>query len=391
MSRKLWKLAQSDKEAAATLAESCEIDPFLSLLLYSRGFSDDEQIYDFLHPDAMLSDPFELIDMEAAAERVEQAIEGFEKIAVFGDYDADGVTAAALLYLYLRERGANVVCILPDRIRDGYGLSPEAVERLFDSGVRLIVTVDNGIAALDAAARAKELGIDLVVTDHHRPGDKTIERPILNHTDSSASSTCEIIAEMIHYTSSPDPIALSPLFATFMLSGMFLDTNFFKSSATGARTFEAAEILKGFGADNVKADSFLKDDLTEYQTISQAFSEAESVYPGVLVACLNDDDDPLEDATISKIAVQCMMAKGVHASFAIARISSKAVKISARSDGTINVQLLAEKLGGGGHFEASAAVFLNTAPSIVKSKVIDVLKNYLDLATSDNANKGGAA
>ena len=86
-----------------------------------------------------------------------------------------------------------------------------------------------------------------------------------------------------------------------------------------------------------------------------------------------------------------MMAKGVHASFAIARISSKAVKISARSDGTINVQLLAEKLGGGGHFEASAAVFLNTAPSIVKSKVIDVLKNYLDLATSDNANKGGAA
>ncbi len=171
MSRKLWKLAQSDKEAAATLAESCEIDPFLSLLLYSRGFSDDEQIYDFLHPDAMLSDPFELIDMEAAAERVEQAIEGFEKIAVFGDYDADGVTAAALLYLYLRERGANVVCILPDRIRDGYGLSPEAVERLFDSGVRLIVTVDNGIAALDAAARAKELGIDLVVTDHHRPGE----------------------------------------------------------------------------------------------------------------------------------------------------------------------------------------------------------------------------
>ncbi len=171
MSRKLWKLAQSDKEAAATLAESCEIDPFLSLLLYSRGFSDDEQIYDFLHPDAMLSDPFELIDMEAAAERVEQAIEGFEKIAVFGDYDADGVTAAALLYLYLRERGANVVCILPDRMRDGYGLSPEAVERLFESGVRLIVTVDNGIAALDAAARAKELGIDLVVTDHHRPGE----------------------------------------------------------------------------------------------------------------------------------------------------------------------------------------------------------------------------
>ncbi len=171
MSRKLWKLVQSDKEAAATLAESCEIDPFLSLLLYSRGFSDDEQIYDFLHPDATLSDPFELIDMEAAAERVEQALEGFEKIAVFGDYDADGVTAAALLYLYLRERGANVVCILPDRMRDGYGLSPEAVERLFESGVRLIVTVDNGIAALDAAARAKELGIDLVVTDHHRPGE----------------------------------------------------------------------------------------------------------------------------------------------------------------------------------------------------------------------------
>ena len=124
MSRKLWKLAQSDKEAAATLAESCEIDPFLSLLLYSRGFSDDEQIYDFLHPDATLSDPFELIDMEAAAERVEQALEGFEKIAVFGDYYADGVTAAALLYLYLRERGANVVSSCPIACATATGSRP---------------------------------------------------------------------------------------------------------------------------------------------------------------------------------------------------------------------------------------------------------------------------
>lgn len=288
----------------------------------------------------------------------------------------------------LKTRGA-----ISSELGKGYEdlfISPsEAVDRMKPK--TLLIVVDVSVPTNVIAEHALEKSTKTVVIDHHRPGDKTIEHPILNHTDSSASSTCEIIAEMIHYTSSPDPITLSPLFATFMLSGMFLDTNFFKSSATGARTFEAAEILKGFGADNVKADSFLKDDLTEYQTISQAFSEAESVYPGVLVACLNDDDDPLEDATISKIAVQCMMAKGVHASFAIARISSKAVKISARSDGTINVQLLAEKLGGGGHFEASAAVFLNTAPSIVKSKVIDVLKNYLDLATSDNANKGGAA
>ncbi len=171
MSRKLWKLAPCDKEAAALLAESSEIDPFLSLLLCSRGISDDEQVYDFLHPDASFIDPFELADMDAAAARVEQALENFEKIAVFGDYDADGVTAAALLYLYLRERGANVICILPDRLRDGYGLSPEAVERLSEDGVRLIVTVDNGIAALDAAACAKERGVDLVVTDHHRPGE----------------------------------------------------------------------------------------------------------------------------------------------------------------------------------------------------------------------------
>ena len=170
MSRKLWSLASYDKEAAAQLAEQNAIDPFLALLLYARGVSDEEKIYDFLHPDACLSDPFSLADMDAAAERVEQALEQFEKIAVYGDYDADGVTASALLYGYLRDRGADVLCILPDRQKDGYGLSPEAVDRMHERGVRLIITVDNGIAALDAAARAQELGIDLVVTDHHIPG-----------------------------------------------------------------------------------------------------------------------------------------------------------------------------------------------------------------------------
>ena len=170
MSRKLWRLAPCDKEAAADLAERCAVDPFLSLLLYARDITSEEQIFDFLHPDALLSDPFSLADMDAAAERLEQALEHFEKIAVFGDYDADGVTATALLYGYLRDRGADVLCMLPDRQKDGYGLSPEAVERLHERGVQLIVTVDNGIAALDAAARAEELGVDLIVTDHHLPG-----------------------------------------------------------------------------------------------------------------------------------------------------------------------------------------------------------------------------
>ncbi len=116
-----------------------------------------------------LSDPYSLPDMDKAIDRILTAIEDEECIAVFGDYDADGVTASAILFHFLQNiMAANVICYIPDRINEGYGMSCTAIDKLSEMGVSLIVTVDNGIVAFDEIQHAKELGIDVVVTDHHR-------------------------------------------------------------------------------------------------------------------------------------------------------------------------------------------------------------------------------
>ncbi len=170
LSRKQWCLSACDKDAAAQLAENGELDPFLALLLTARGITDEIDAAAYLSADTEFSDPFSLADMEKAVERIAAAMDNFERIAVFGDYDADGVTATALLYSYLVSQGANVEYRIPDRMREGYGISCAAVQELSESGVKLIVTVDNGIAAVEEAAFAKELGVDMVITDHHTPG-----------------------------------------------------------------------------------------------------------------------------------------------------------------------------------------------------------------------------
>ena len=266
-------------------------------------------------------------------------------------------------------------------------ISPsEAAERVRSS--TLFVVVDVGVPDNVMGRLALEKAAKVVVIDHHRPGDKTIAKPILNHTDSSASSTCEIIAEMLHYANGPR-IEVSPTIATFMLSGMFLDTNFFKSQSTGARTFEAAEILKGYGADNIAADGYLKDEFEEYAYIAMLSSTVKTPEMGVVYCCASDEDKPIDDVTISKLANYYMNAKGVNASFAIGRISAKAVKISGRSDGSINVQYLLEKLGGGGHFTMAAAVLTDITPSGAADRLEDVLKNHLDQARAANVPEGG--
>ena len=172
MRRKKWVVTKGNKDLAAQLAQELSIDPFAALLVTSRGFENTDEIADFFDHDAPLClSPLSIADMGKAAERINKAIDDFEMICVFGDYDADGVTATALLYSYLETRGANVIRYIPDRLTEGYGLNIGAIEQLCEMGVKLIVTVDNGVSAIDEAVRAKELGIDLIITDHHKVGD----------------------------------------------------------------------------------------------------------------------------------------------------------------------------------------------------------------------------
>ncbi len=172
MRRKKWLVSKGSKDLAAQIAQELSVDPFAALLVTSRGFENIDEINDFFDADAPLSlSPFSIADMSKAAERINRAIDDFELICVFGDYDADGVTATALLYSYLETRGANVIRYIPDRLTEGYGLNIGAVEELADRGVNLIITVDNGVSAIDEAVRVKELGMELIVTDHHKVGE----------------------------------------------------------------------------------------------------------------------------------------------------------------------------------------------------------------------------
>lgn len=145
--------------------------PLTAMILSSRGIEDARQAHAYLGCDAPLDDPFLMKDMDLAAGRVGLAMTRGEKIAVFGDYDVDGITATCLLTDFLRRHGANCVWYIPGRLEEGYGLNPIAIRQLHADGVKLIVTVDCGITAVEEARLCASLGIDLVITDHHECKD----------------------------------------------------------------------------------------------------------------------------------------------------------------------------------------------------------------------------
>ncbi len=166
----LWNHLPCDDEQSAALAAALSIHPTIARLLCLRGLGDAELAARFLHPSLEhLHDPFRLADMDRAVPRLERAVAQRERIAIHGDYDVDGITSTVILRRALEMLGGDVVHFLPERLRDGYGLQPTAIERLHAEGVRLIVSVDCGIRAGDAARRARELGVDLIITDHHEP------------------------------------------------------------------------------------------------------------------------------------------------------------------------------------------------------------------------------
>ena len=169
---KIWVLRESatpeSNEAVAALAASLGVSPICARLLYCRGYRTEEAARRFLRcEDTMFHSPFLLRDVDKAVARVRKAIETQEKIAIYGDYDVDGVTSVSLLYLYLKGHGADVSYYIPSRAGEGYGLSTAAIDRLAGEGVGCIITVDTGITAVDEVAYAKSCGIDMVITDHH--------------------------------------------------------------------------------------------------------------------------------------------------------------------------------------------------------------------------------
>ncbi len=264
-------------------------------------------------------------------------------------------------------------------------VSPEdAVSQIKDT--TLVIIVDISVPAMTMAPKLLDVANKVMIIDHHRRGDKYPDRPVLSYVEPSAASASELIVEMIRYATANPRIELKPTYATIMLSGIFMDSNFFKSNKTGMRTFEAAEILKSYGADNTVADDYLKEEFEEYTLVNKIVGTIQTPYYGV-VYCVSDDRDIIERSTLGKVCNQLMQLKGINACFVIGRTDEKTVRLSARSDGSINVQTLCEKMGGGGHFSmAATAVSGNSSEPLTKT-LLTVLDNYLDSArTGPNNN-----
>ncbi len=166
----VWKPRACDEAAATRLERELGLSPVVARLLAIRGHHDPEAADRFLRPSlSHLQDPWKLTDLAPAVDRLLGAVARRERIVVHGDYDVDGVTSTVILRRALELLGGDVTHFIPERLRDGYGLQPATIERLQAEGARVIVSVDCGIRAPEAARRARELGVDLIITDHHEP------------------------------------------------------------------------------------------------------------------------------------------------------------------------------------------------------------------------------
>lgn len=162
-----WSVAQLNKESAMAISQNYGLPVLNSMLLDIRNIKSESEISDFMSDEITLENPFVIKDMDKAVDRIHRAIDENERICVYGDFDADGVTSTALLYSYLYDMGADVIFYIPSREEEGYGLNNDAISSLKEENVSLIITVDNGIAAIDEVDFANSLGIDVVITDHH--------------------------------------------------------------------------------------------------------------------------------------------------------------------------------------------------------------------------------
>lgn len=173
MKKKKWMYMHKEHSAdeVKTLSEKYRVAPLIATILLNRGITEPDS---FVAPsEEALLDPFLMLGMEQATERILSAIKNNEKIAIYGDYDVDGITSTAIMVKFLRSHKADVIYYIPDRNEEGYGINMDAINKIHAAGVTLLITVDCGITAVKEIAYAKELGIDTIITDHHECKDET--------------------------------------------------------------------------------------------------------------------------------------------------------------------------------------------------------------------------
>ncbi|MEJ2701873.1 MAG: single-stranded-DNA-specific exonuclease RecJ [Sedimentisphaerales bacterium] len=230
MQKKHWVIEAPDDRSAG-LAKSLRVSPLLAQVLINRGITDTSTASVFLRPKLTdLIDPSEMPGIAPAVQRLKQVIANKEKVTLYGDYDVDGITGVAILWQLLRLLGADVDYYIPHRVDEGYGLNVEAVESLARSGSRLLVTVDCGVTAFDAAERAGQLGLDLIITDHHQPDTRlpkavAVVHPALDESYANQDSAGAMVAFKLAWALANEfspGRRLEPQLRQFMLSATSL-------------------------------------------------------------------------------------------------------------------------------------------------------------------------
>lgn len=330
------------------------------------------------------------VKVKVVSKSLSALIQSSDSIYIMGHIQADFDAIGACLGMYsiTKQMNKKVKIIYDDKLvelkaRSAFRQSFEkeeidemiikpnkAIEEMDSNSLLLLVDVSN--PEITMSQKVVDVAERIAIIDHHRPGDKLLAQ-IFAYQESAASSTCEMVSEIIRY--SENKIRITPEVATYMLTGILLDTNNYKTR-TGSRTYEASMILKEYGADNVEATEFLKEEYEEYQLKTKIMANSVTPYYGVVV-CSAEEDDVIDRAILAKVGQEVLNVKEIKACFVIGKTSDSVVGISARSDGTINVQKIMESLNGGGHFSSAATQIENVSIEEVKKMLYSKLESFV--------------
>jgi c-di-AMP phosphodiesterase-like protein len=245
----------------------------------------------------------------------------------------------------------------------------EAMNHLSDN--TLVIMTDHHNSKQSNGSKVLENAKRIVIIDHHRRSTEMGVKPVLVYIEAGASSTCELLTEMIPYVSST--MELTPLNATLMLTGMIVDTQTWRVR-TGARTYDAASELKELGADSNKAYGWLKDSFEDFALKAQVAVNSERYPNGIVIAIVKDRQ--LTRSMMSQVADSLLSVQGVQGAFVIANDDDNESAISARSDGHINVQVIMENMNGGGHMTAAALQRPKCNLDDLKAELLGAIDDY---------------
>lgn len=248
-------------------------------------------------------------------------------------------------------------------------ITPEAAVNIITPKT-LLVVVDTHRPSLTIEPRLVQLAKRVVVLDHHRRAEEIIEDAVIYYIEPYASSTSELVVELLNYQD--EQIQLDPLEATALLAGIVVDTRSF-TFRTGARTFEAASLLRRWGADSILVQKLLKEDMEQFQRRSKLVADADITVDSIAITT-GGEDEIYDQVLIAQAADTLLDMDGVKGSFVIAKRADGQIVISARSLGEINVQVIMEAMGGGGHLTNAATQLKNTTISEAKEQLLHILQ-----------------